>query len=283
MFKMPRQHLARAQILMGEKIISKNSESDQINAGIVSEDTWLSGLCYHANISKREYNKILSLVSIASFVILILAIFSRSMLLPAMILPSLIAIFRLCRRAFKRAENFERDYPAFLLSLASSVRTGLDPLSAMIESEKLFEQESEIRKELYKFKLAIERGKPEQEAVREFGASIRHPDIQLFRTGYLLARKEGSSFAECLQRLAKVTRQRQSFRRKVRSAVAMQRVSAFGIGGCAILICIIQTCGNPKILTDALAHPLGQRLLVSGALLIISGLVWMIRMTKSNI
>lgn len=183
----------------------------------------------------------------------------------------------------KRAANFERDYPAFLLSLASSIRTGLDPLAALLASEKLFDDASVIKSELVKFKADIESGKTETESIKAFARSIIHPDIQLFRVGYLLARREGSSLAECLQRLAKVTRHRQSFRRKAKSAVAMQRLSAFGIGGCAVLICGIQSIGNPKIIADALSHPVGMRLLIAGALLIASGIFWMIRMTKSHV
>lgn len=185
--------------------------------------------------------------------------------------------------SFKRSENFESDYPAFLLSLASSVRTGMDPLSAMIEVEKIFEPDSELRKELLKFSAAIGKGKSEQAAISDFGSTINHPDIQLFRTAFILARKEGSSLGDCLQRLAKVTRQRQSFRRKIKSAVAMQRLSAFGIGGCAIAITVIQVLGNPRILEDSIAHPIGQRLMISGTFLIIFGLFWMIRMTRSKI
>jgi Flp pilus assembly protein TadB len=187
------------------------------------------------------------------------------------------------RSSGRAAHDFERDYPAFLLALASSIRTGLDPLQALIESAKLFNVESTLSREIEKLRKQIEQGSEESTAIADFASSISHPDIPLFRTAYLLARQHGSSLAECLQRLARITRHRQSFRRKAKSAVAMQKLSAFGIGACAILICLIQSLANPQIVFEAWTNPLGQKLLIIGIVLIIFGLVWMMRLTKSRI
>jgi Flp pilus assembly protein TadB len=187
------------------------------------------------------------------------------------------------RNSDRDAHDFERDYPAFLLALASSIRTGLDPLQALIESAKLFNVDSTLSRQIEKLKKQIEQGSEESTPIADFASSISHPDIALFRTAYLLARQHGSSLAECLQRLARITRHRQSFRRKAKSAVAMQKLSAFSIGACAILICLIQSLANPKIVFEAWANPLGQRLLIIGIVLIIFGLVWMMRLTKSRI
>ena len=66
--------------------------------------------------------------------------------------------------SFANAESFEKDYPTFLLSLASSLRTGLDPLAALLEVRKLFDTKSVIRAELEKFRGLIEGGMDETEA-----------------------------------------------------------------------------------------------------------------------
>lgn len=187
------------------------------------------------------------------------------------------------RRAFKRAESFERDYTALLLSLASGIRTGLDPLTALLEAEKLFGEDSQTRRELLKVKDAITCGLSEEAALKRFASSIAHPDLKLFRTAFILARREGSSLADCLQRLARVTRQRQSFRRKVRGAVAMQKLSSFGIAACTIVIGMIQAGSNPEAFKLALEHPLGIKLLTTGLLLIGGGLAWMLSMTRTRL
>ena len=187
------------------------------------------------------------------------------------------------RAVWRRSEAFERDYVPFLLSLASGVRTGLDPLVAIRECAALFPQKSELRRQVEDLCDVIARGAEEEKAIRGFAGSIAHPDIQLFRTTLILARKEGSSLGESLQRLARVTRQRQSFRRKMRAALAMQRLSAIGIGGCAVVIGLIQTAGNADVLVNAFNHPLGYRALSAGLTLMGFGLLWMVQMSKRRV
>ena len=189
--------------------------------------------------------------------------------------------FGLGRR--RTAGAFERDYPAMLLALASSIRTGLDPLAALFDLSEIFAANSEISAEIRRVKDAIDSGAGEEEAVRRFGASIDQPDIPLFTSAFILARREGSSLAECLQRLARVTRQRQSFRRKVRSAVAMQKLSCIGIGLSAVAVGFVQVASNPKALGAALSDPIGARLLGAGAVLILGGILWMFKVSAPRV
>jgi len=187
------------------------------------------------------------------------------------------------KRRLERAMAFERDYPAFLISLASAIRTGLDPLTALIQSERLFGNDSMVRSSIVRVKQGIEQGSTEEEAIREFGRDVSHPDIQLFRTAFILARREGSSLAPCLQRLTKVIRQRQSFRRRIRASVAMQKLSSLGIALCAVLIGILQAVMNPRALQEALADPMGVRALSFGVALVLMGLGWMLYMARARI
>ncbi len=210
-------------------------------------------------------------------------IFSNPYLLVLLPVVFLLGWMKLNKLAFKRAEAFEKDYTAFILSLASGVRTGLDPLVALSQSQALFRAESEIAKEIGKFNQSIERGDSEDSAVRNFAASINHPDLDLFRTAFILARKEGSSLGGCLQRLARVTRQRQSFRRKIKAAVAMQKLSAFGIAGCAVVIGIMQYVSNPDGFQKALVHPLGFKIVCLALTLICGGIVWMLALTRNRL
>ena len=186
-------------------------------------------------------------------------------------------------KAKAQAEKFERDYPTLLLSLASAIRTGMDPIVALCEAKNLFDQQSLVARELSALDAEIQRGVGEQEAIRNFASSIDHPDIKLFRTVFLLARKEGSSLGDCLQRLARVTRQRQSFRRKIRSAIAMQKMSALGIGGCTLVIGFIQFSTNTKAFMQAFSHPVGSVMLGLGLALLASGLIWMLKMASAKL
>lgn len=184
------------------------------------------------------------------------------------------------RRAAARARRFETDYPAFLLGLASSIRTGRDPLAAFMDLERLFEKRSEIRQALERTRERLSNGCREEEAIAEFAKDIDYSDIRLFRTAYILARKSGASLSGALQRLVRVTRQRQSFRRKVRSAIAMQRLSAIGIGFCAVSIGTIQFVTTRHAVQEALRHPVGCRAYMLALVLMVSGLFWMGRLGR---
>jgi Flp pilus assembly protein TadB len=184
---------------------------------------------------------------------------------------------------FSVVEGFERDYPAFLVALAASIRTGLDPLSAMLGLKDLFPTTTILGAQLARTAALIESGATEERAIAGFGEEVSHPDLPLFRSAFLLARREGSSLGDCLERLASVTRARQSFRRKTRAAVAMQRLSAFGIGGCAVLIGVMQAVANLDALVAAVNHPVGFRLLCIGFGLVVFGLGWMLRLTRSKV
>lgn len=183
----------------------------------------------------------------------------------------------------KKAQAFEKDYTALLLALASSVRTGMDPMVALSRSAELFPEQSVIHLELKKFAAQINSGSSEQESILNFASSIKHPDLPLFRTALSLAREEGSSLGDCLQRLARVTRARQSFRRKIKSAIAMQKLSAIGIAGCTLVISAIQISTNPEAIKLALAHPVGSKMIFLGVSLVVAGLIWMLRMARVRI
>lgn len=242
---------------------------------------WLGKIAKHAGLSQSKANKQLTHTVILFSLILIGALASGRLLLLALLpLFALVQYIMLRSRITRRMLAFERDYAAMLLSLASSIRTGLDPLVALMGLRELFSKGSEVRRELEELVARIEAGAIEEDAVREFGANISHPDIPLFTTAFILARKEGSSLSECLQRLARVTRTRQSFRRKVRSAVAMQKLSSLGIGLCTLVIGVIQFTANPQAIRTALAHPVGEKLIGLGLILVVIGIAWMYRLAS---
>jgi len=244
----------------------------------------LKQLFSFAGMGQAEVRTFLLKLGLAGFIIVFLSLVLQKPILILGIFPLLGLSYMLLRGlGFKRAEHFEKDYTAFLLSLASGVRTGLDPIVALTSSDKLFPSTSELGKELLKLKSSIEQGLSEEECIRRFASTINHPDTQLFRTAFILARKEGSSLSSCLQRLARVTRQRQSFRRKIRSAVAMQKLSAFGIAACTVVIGLIQFSANPQALSDAFAHPIGSKVMILGISLVCAGLFWMLNLAKSRI
>ena len=187
------------------------------------------------------------------------------------------------KKILKRSQSFEEDYPAFLISLASCIKSGKDPLQALLLVKDLFVDTSILKEKLLDVLLNIQEGMSEEAAISEFAKDIKHPDIDLFRVAFVLSRREGSGLYKPLRRLTKVTRQRQGFRRKAKSAVAMQKVSAFGILGSGIFIGIIQILMNRENFFKALETSIGIRFMLFGVTLVVIGIVWMLYMTREKI
>jgi tight adherence protein B len=278
--------LLRLSALLGEDApLEQNINTSRISSinNVNNKSGFLTNLFIKAGITPPSLSRLIfstTIVCLFTFVLYTL-IGILSLALPLAI--GLVFYLRIKLAISRRAEAFERDYPAFLLSLSSSIRTGIDPLMAFSQCGELFPQDSVLRSEVQKTSLLIERGAQENAAIGNFARTIDHPDIGLFRAAMILSRQQGSSLGACLHRLTRVTRQRQSFRRKTSAAVAMQRLSAFGIAGCTIIVGMIQGTSNPQAIKDAFNHPAGRIGLMLGLGLVVVGLLWMLRMSRRRI
>jgi len=180
-------------------------------------------------------------------------------------------------KARRRARELDRDLPTLLTSIASSVRAGLDPLSALLIAREFFPTGSVVREELESMRQGLAEGGDENTLIESWLADFGSSDIELFKRCLVLSRRQGSSLAEPLHRVTRVIRQRQSFRRKTKAALAVHRMSAIGIALCAITIGAIQAGMNAKGIEATIHHPAGIRFLLGGGLLMVLGLIWMVK------
>lgn len=186
------------------------------------------------------------------------------------------------RRERARLAQLERDLPTLLTSVASSVRAGIDPLVAVVAAKDFFPASSGMQRELTLFAQALSSGRDEYEVIAAFMQEVFSPEADLFKRCLTMSRRHGASLAEPLHRITKVIRQRHSFRRKTRAALAMHRLSAFGIALCAVVIALIQFVTNASAVQLALKDSVGQVLLSIGAVLIVTGVFWMTRMGREE-
>lgn len=189
-----------------------------------------------------------------------------------------VTLGRLHLRARARRYSIDRDLPALLTSVASSVRAGIDPLQALLEARDYFPSSSVLVEEIEVLKRGIAAGEEEHVLIEGFLSSFNHPDGELFKRCLLLSRRHGSSLAEPLHRVTRVVRQRQSFRRKTTAALAMHRMSAIGISVCALFIGAVQVGMNAEGVVNAFHHPMGGKFLAGGVAMILIGVVWMMSM-----
>lgn len=186
------------------------------------------------------------------------------------------------RRERARLAQLERDLPTLLTSVASSVRAGIDPLVAVAAAKDFFPVDSGMQRELAVFAQALSSGRDEYEVIDAFMREVSSPEADLFKRCLSMSRRHGASLADPLHRITKVIRQRHSFRRKTRAALAMHRLSAFGIALCAVVIALIQFITNASAVQLALRDSVGKVLLSIGAVLIATGVFWMTRMGREE-
>jgi tight adherence protein B len=186
------------------------------------------------------------------------------------------------RREGARNAALERELPTLLTSVASSVRAGIDPLVAVAAGKDFFPEGSAMQRELVSFAQALSSGKDEYEVIDEFMKGVPSPEGDLFKRCLTMSRRHGASLAEPLHRITKVIRQRHSFRRKTKAALAMHRLSAFGIAFCAAAIGVIQFVTNASAVQGAMKDSVGRILLSVGVGLIALGVFWMTRMGREE-
>ena len=195
---------------------------------------------------------------------------------------AVVALLMIRRCVRRRLDEMERDLPALLTTIASSVRAGIDPVSAMVQARTFFQPSTEIARELAAFAARVAAGESDEGAISAFMHGLKSADLELFKRCMALSRRHGASLAEPLHRVVRVVRQRQSFRRKTRGALAMHRMSAVGIALCAGVMAGIQVVMNRGGVQLAWEHPVGWKLLATGGGLMACGICWMMSLGREE-
>jgi tight adherence protein B len=182
----------------------------------------------------------------------------------------------------KRYKAFDRDYPAFLLSLVGLLKTGMNPMQAMESAANGLEEGSLLRFEVEAMLERLRLGVPEDKSIGSFGENIFHPEIELFVQALLLSRKVGGTLSDTLERLAKQVRRRQQFRATAQAAVGLQRGSILFI--LAILVGLLAYIGFmvPDFL-KSLTTDVGFLVVQSCILTVFLGIYWIRQVTKLKI
>lgn len=173
----------------------------------------------------------------------------------------------------------ERDLPVFLLALAASLKSGASPCDALLRCGEHFKG-SLLGLEIDRFRARILSGRSEADAIATFGQEVPHPDLELFKSAYTISIRCGASLTGGLMRLSRVTRQRQSFARKSRAAVAAQKISLYAISGLVLIFVMVQVTLNQQAFLGVLSNPVGSRMLWAGSGLVLTGIVWMLTITS---
>lgn len=186
-------------------------------------------------------------------------------------------------RIVSRFKEFDADYPQFLLSVVSLLKTGMNVMSALESSARGLEDGSLTRSEV---ELMIERlryGVSEDKSIGAFGEDIYHPEIELFVQALLLSRRVGGTLSDTLERLARQVRKRQFFRSSAQAAVSMQRGSIWFIILILVLMESYLYVVYPEVVVGSLRDELGWQIWQVALLFILAGIFWVRAITNLRI
>jgi tight adherence protein B len=172
------------------------------------------------------------------------------------------------RAVKKRFNNFDKDYPDFLMSLVSRIKSGMNSFTAIDSAAGGFDERSLLRAEVMLMLERVKLGIQEEQAIGEFGETVPHPEIELFVQALILSRRVGGNLSTVIERLAKQVRKRQEFRKKAIAAVAQERGAGFMVSGIMTMTMVLVGFVSPELLSGAFENDSGQLVFQGGLLLV---------------
>lgn len=171
-------------------------------------------------------------------------------------------------RARTRAAAFAADYPSILLATASSIKVGLPPYLALERATRLLPKSSMVRIEVEKLISQLRHGIAKERALSEFGATIRQPDLVLFRAAFLLVLEHGGKFAPTLYRLAGVCRDREILMCSARVSTTNMRMTANILLAVAPIVVAVTAARTENFWELLVQHPVANALASAGIVII---------------
>ncbi len=183
--------------------------------------------------------------------------------------------------------NFRKQFPFFLLTLKSLLKSGVDCVQAVsvalenIDRSSLLFREfnnfvSNIKK--YDFKTAIfYLGDCMNVQLRFFNFRLQliSPDngIILLKNALHISSQEGASLSNFIERVVRYCRLSEQFSQKVNSVTITQQISGVGIAVLAFTPLLFKFFKNRSEFYDLVSDPIGSKLISFSALLIVAGLI----------
>lgn len=151
-------------------------------------------------------------------------------------------------RIEKRFKDFDKDYPSYIQTMVSLLKSGMATMVAFEEAASELENDSLLKKEVKKVSDGLRAGTPEDIAIGRFACTIDHPEVELFVQAVLSGKKLGGSLSETLDRISKKARKKQIFRQNAKSAIGQQRVSMYLVMGILISIIVFIGWKSPELM-----------------------------------
>lgn len=197
-----------------------------------------------------------------------------------LVIGGIVPLFYLMRKHRKRVKQRQDQLPAALEMLARSVRAGqsLDQALASVGDHSPEPLATEFR---YCAK-QLEMGLSMPVVMRSLVERVRLYDVRIFTTTLTVHRQTGGNVARLLERLARVIRDRLTYRRQLRVSTGAGKASAIMVAIVAPLVFLFFFVYRPDYVHSMLNSTLGQTFLVVAIVLELIGLIWTVRLLKPS-
>ncbi len=184
------------------------------------------------------------------------------------------------RRARKRVWQFQEQFPDALDLLSRAVRAGqsLDQATSLVAESSAEPTRTEFRR----CAKHLEMGLSVQATMRGLSDRIGLMDVRIFASTLGVHRESGGSLAETLERLSAVIRDRMAYHRQLRSVTSAGRFSAAVVTMLGPLLFAYLFIFQPEYGQILWNDPLGRSLLVYAVISEVIGVIWVLRLLKSD-
>jgi len=194
---------------------------------------------------------------------------SLPVILVALVVGGMIPYIVVLQRMRRRLAAFETQLPDMLITMAASLKAGhsfKQGLQAIVD-----EGQPPASVEFNRVLTETGLGRPIDDALGEMSNRVGSKNFEFAMTAVTIQRQVGGSLASLFDLVADTVRQRQAFRRKIRSLTAMGRMSAYTLIGLPFFIMFAISLLNPRYLHPLFHSSAGHMLLLIGAVMMTVG------------
>lgn len=194
---------------------------------------------------------------------------SPLVILLAMMVAAAVPFLYVSFRAKSRIKKFDNQLADLLITIAASLKAGHSFRQGIqsVVDEGADPAAKEFRRVLTETQL----GKPMDDALADLAARIESKNLTFVINAVTIQRQIGGSLAGLFDMVAETVRQRQQFTRKVKGLTAMGRMSAYVLIGLPFFIAAVVTLMNPAYMAPLYHSGTGQKLLMTGLVMIVVG------------
>jgi tight adherence protein B len=189
-------------------------------------------------------------------------------------LPILFVVYK----ARKRLTMLEDQLPDLLITLAASLKAGhsfRQGIQAVVD-EGQPPASAEFKRVLTETRL----GRPMDAALQDMGERVGSKNLSFVITAVTIQRQVGGSLAGIFDMVAEAVRQRQQFARKIRALTAMGRASAYVLIGIPFFMLGVLTLVHSEYMEPLYHTPTGQKLMITGVVMMAIGSALLRRMVS---